>query len=118
PGRFRSSGIRFAHFSFKKQPIDSAPQARNRNSRRTVMARATNLPPISVTTTDFDRLRALAQASTHAAEFLAREIDRARLIEPEDASDKLETMNARVRYRDDVTGQERAVTLVYPNEAD
>jgi regulator of nucleoside diphosphate kinase len=82
------------------------------------MTHAANLPPISVTTTDFDRLRALAQASTHAAEFLAREIDRARLIEPEDASDKLVTMNARVRYRDDVTGQERAVTLVYPNEAD
>jgi regulator of nucleoside diphosphate kinase len=82
------------------------------------MTHAANLPPISVTTTDFDRLRALAQASTLAAEFLAREIDRARLIEPEAAGDKLVTMNSRVRYRDDVTGQERTVTLVYPGEAD
>jgi len=82
------------------------------------MAHATSLPPIAVTTTDFDRLRGLAQAHTDAARFLAREIERARLIEPEDAGERLVTMNARVRYRDDVTGQERTVTLVYPGEAD
>ena len=78
----------------------------------------TNLPPISVTTSDFDRLRVLSQASSHAAEFLAREINRADLIEPETAINGLVTMNSRVRYRDDVTGQERTVTLVYPGEAD
>lgn len=82
------------------------------------MARAASLPPISVTTADFDRLSALARTPTHAAEFLAREVGRARLIEPEAAGDALVTMNARVRYRDDVTGQERTVTLVYPGEAD
>lgn len=81
------------------------------------MAHATSLPPIAVTTTDFDRLRGLAQAHTDAAKFLAREIERARLIEPENASERLVTMNARVRYRDDVTAQERTVTLVYPGEA-
>ena len=82
------------------------------------MAHATNLPPIAVTTVDFDRLRGLAQTHTHAAKFLAREIERAHLIEPEDASERLVTMNARVRYRDDVTGLERTVKLVYPGEAD
>lgn len=82
------------------------------------MTPAANLPPIFVTTTDFDRLRVLSQASSDAAEFLAREIDRARLIEPEAVTKGLVTMNSRVRYRDDVTGQERAVKLVYPNEAD
>lgn len=82
------------------------------------MTPAANLPPIFVTTTDFDRLRVLSQASSDAAEFLAREIDRARLIEPEAVTEGLVTMNSRVRYRDDVTGQERVVTLVYPNEAD
>jgi regulator of nucleoside diphosphate kinase len=82
------------------------------------MKNMTNLPPISVTTTDFDRLRLLAQSPTDAARFLAREIERAHLIEPEDANDRLVTMNARVRYRDDVTGQERTVKLVYPGEAD
>jgi regulator of nucleoside diphosphate kinase len=78
----------------------------------------TNLPPIAVTTTDFDRLRALAETPTDAAKFLAREIERARLIEPGDAGERLVTMNARVRYRDDVTGHERTVKLVYPGEAD
>lgn len=82
------------------------------------MTRATNLPPISVTTADFDRLRTLSQASSHAGEFLAREIDRARLIEPEAATADLVTMNTRVRYRDDVTGQERTVVLVYPADSD
>jgi regulator of nucleoside diphosphate kinase len=82
------------------------------------MTRIVNLPPISVVTTDFDRLRLLAQAPTDAAKFLAREIERAHLIEPEEAGERLVTMNTRVRYRDDVTGQERTVTLVYPGEAD
>jgi regulator of nucleoside diphosphate kinase len=82
------------------------------------MAHATSLPPIAVTTTDFDRLRTLAQLHSDAARFLARELERARLIEPENASERLVTMNARVRYRDDATGQERTVTLVYPGEAD
>jgi len=78
------------------------------------MALNMNLPPIAVTTVDFDRLRLLSETSTHAAQFLAREIERARLIEPEAAGGELVTMGSRVRYRDDVTGQERTVTLVYP----
>lgn len=82
------------------------------------MAHAANLPPIAVTTNDFDRLRVLAQASTHAAQMLAREIDRARIIEPEAAGGELVTMGSRVCFRDDVTGQERTVTLVYPDTAD
>jgi len=82
------------------------------------MAQAVNLPPIAVTTRDFDHLRLLSETSTHAAQFLAREIERARLIEPEAASTELVTMGSRVRYRDDVTGQERTVTLVYPDRAD
>ncbi len=82
------------------------------------MTVATNLPPISVTTADFDRLRPLSQSPAPAAVFLARELDRARLIEPAAAPDQLVTMNARVRYRDDVTGHVRAVTLVYPADAD
>jgi regulator of nucleoside diphosphate kinase len=82
------------------------------------MVRATNLPPIAVTTADFDNLRLLSETSAQAAQFLAMEIERARLIEPEAAGSELVTMDARVRFRDDVTGQERTVTLVYPGEAD
>ena len=76
------------------------------------------LPPISVTTADFDRLRGLADTASPVAAMLAREIERARLIEPEAAASGLVTMNSRLRYRDDVTGQERTVTLVYPADAD
>jgi regulator of nucleoside diphosphate kinase len=88
------------------------------NFTESVMERPTNLPPIAVTTVDFDNLRHLSETSAPAAQFMAMEIERARLIEPEAAGSELVTMNARVRFRDDVTGQERTVTLVYPGEAD
>jgi regulator of nucleoside diphosphate kinase len=88
------------------------------NFTESVMERATNLPPIAVTTADFDNLRLLSETSAQAAQFLAMEIERARLIEPEAAGSELVTMNTRVRFRDDVTGQERTVMLVYPGEAD
>jgi regulator of nucleoside diphosphate kinase len=82
------------------------------------MTHSGRLPSIAVTTADFDRLRVLATVPTVAAACLGREIERARLIEPEAASRDLVTMNTRLRYRDDGTGQVREVTLVYPDKAD
>jgi len=86
------------------------------------MAHGQALPPIMVTTTDFDRLRGLAESgmkrTPQAAEFLAREIDRARIVEPGQIGHDTVTMGARVTFRDDVTGQSRTVTLVYPEDAE
>jgi regulator of nucleoside diphosphate kinase len=82
----------------------------------------TRLPDIAISMRDAERLRHLAEAAVEkypaTAEFLAREIDRAD-IRPADAPmHGLVAMDSEVTFRDDITGQSRTVTLVYPEAAD
>ena len=77
------------------------------------------LPPITITTTDAERLSLLANSNSGRvpyAEFLTREIERADIIPPQQALLGLVRMGSRVTYRDEVGIRE--VTLVYPQEAD
>ena len=80
------------------------------------------LPPIALTRADAEKLSRIADSSAGAfaqtADFLAREIDRAQVIEDFERRPGLVTMGARVTFRDDVTGHVRTVKLVYPGEAD
>lgn len=80
------------------------------------------LPPIAVTARDFESLRRLADAGSDmfpaAADFLSREIERARLLQDDAPVTGLVMMGSTVAFRDDVTGQVRRVTLVYPDQAD
>ena len=80
------------------------------------------LPPIALTRSDLEKLSRLADAATgpfaQTGEFLAREIDRAEVIEGFEQRPGLVTMESQVTFRDDVTGQVRTATLVYPDEAD
>jgi RNA polymerase sigma-70 factor, ECF subfamily len=80
------------------------------------------LPDITLTIADRERLERLVLASIErfptTADYLAREIERARIIEPHQAADDLVLMGSCVDFRDDATGQVRQVTLVYPHEAD
>ncbi|MBN9050287.1 MAG: nucleoside diphosphate kinase regulator [Rhizobiales bacterium] len=80
-----------------------------------------HLPNITLTTDDSERLRRLADAASEkfprTAEFLAREVDRATVIDDGGASSNLVTMGAQVVYRDDDTGKTRSVIVVYPDEA-
>jgi regulator of nucleoside diphosphate kinase len=80
----------------------------------------TSLPPITMTTTDAELLTLLANGSSdrfpYAADFLAREIERADIVPPHQALPGLVRMGSRVTYRDDDGVKE--VTLVYPHEAD
>jgi regulator of nucleoside diphosphate kinase len=80
------------------------------------------LPPIAITRGDADKLTRIADHAAgefaKAGDFLARELDRAQLIEEFERRPGLVTMGARVTFRDDVTSQVRTVTLVYPDEAD
>lgn len=78
------------------------------------------LPPISMTADDHDRLAQLARVALDrvpAAEFLSREVDRAEIVNGPSVLSGLVRMGSQVQFRDDVTGQVRWVTLVYPNEA-
>ena len=79
------------------------------------------LPPIAMLAGERDRLRQLAHAALDqlpAAEFLAQEVERAEIVEETQKREDLVTMGSQLEFRDEVTGQVRRVTLVYPHEAD
>ncbi len=79
------------------------------------------LPSIAISARDANRLRQLAEVAAdkypETAEFLAREIDRAEIV-PADRPMRSVTMHSEVTFGDDVSGDERTVTLVYPDAAD
>jgi regulator of nucleoside diphosphate kinase len=80
------------------------------------------LPKIVMSAADHERLRKLADIALDqfpAAEFLAREVDRAQIVaEDSEIPDGLVRIGSRVEFRDDVTGQARRITLVFPEQAD
>ncbi|HVG51187.1 MAG TPA: nucleoside diphosphate kinase regulator [Xanthobacteraceae bacterium] len=80
------------------------------------------LPPISLSHVDHERLGHLADVASdtypQVADFLAREVARASILLPGQSAPGLVVMGSTVDYRDETTGQTRRVTLVYPHEAD
>jgi regulator of nucleoside diphosphate kinase len=79
------------------------------------------LPPITLSRPDCERLDRLATAAAATAsptiEFLAREVARATIVAPGALRDVV-AMESKVEFRDDTTGQARTVALVYPEDAD
>ncbi|MCI3953054.1 MAG: transcription elongation factor GreAB [Burkholderiales bacterium] len=83
--------------------------------------RAESLPPVRLTRSDFAQLERLlatyARARpSRAAEILGRELARARVVERGEIPHTVVTMHSQIRLRDEHTGRERTVTLVYPSE--
>ncbi|MGE3868621.1 MAG: nucleoside diphosphate kinase regulator [Pseudorhodoplanes sp.] len=80
------------------------------------------LPPIAMTERDCERLVRLAAAAAEkypaTADFLACEIERAHILSEVEALPGLVIMGSEVEFRDDISGQTRRATLVYPDEAD
>lgn len=80
------------------------------------------LPRIVLTRPHHARLSALASsdAETHpnVKAHLVRELDRAKVVGPEKIGRGVVTMNSRIKFRDDSTGERRVVTLVYPGGED
>jgi regulator of nucleoside diphosphate kinase len=79
--------------------------------------------PIVVTSRDRERLAQVidlfaAQRYDVLVAFLSRELDRAAVVAPEGVPRDVATMNSRVRYRDDVTGEVYTASLVYPGQED
>lgn len=66
-----------------------------------------------ITETDLRMLRTLPP---HAG--LQRELERAIVVSLEAVPPGVVTMNSRVRYVDETTGERRRVTIVYPQDAD
>ena len=79
-------------------------------------------PPISLRMSDADRLRNIAEAASakfpQVSDFLAQEVDRAEILPDLGVLPDLVSMNSEVTFRDENSGQERKVTLVYPQSAD
>ncbi|GAA0589787.1 nucleoside diphosphate kinase regulator [Caenispirillum bisanense] len=77
-------------------------------------------PPVFVTPEDFNRLYTLAEDAARrvpaVADYLLDELERATQVPAAQLPPDAVTMGSRVRYRDDATGRERTVTLVFPGE--
>ncbi len=84
--------------------------------------RASTLPAIIITDRDHDKLSRFVERQSldlpHVTEFLEQELGRARLVSSRDIPPDVVTMNSRLKFRTAMTGVSRAVTLVYPAEAD
>lgn len=80
------------------------------------------LPPIALRPDDRARLEQIAQANIsrnpETADYLAREIERARVLAPDEAGRDIVTMGSWVTFRDETSGRTRRVMLVYPEHAD
>lgn len=77
--------------------------------------------PIVVTRADYERLSTLAEATGRAPrvrDYLAAELERARVVAADEVAATVVTMHSRFVFRDDSTGDERTVSLVYPGEED
>ncbi len=81
-----------------------------------------NVPPITVTSVDLERIEALLESGAHkhapGIEALQYELNRANVIEPQEVPQGLVTMNSTVRFRDESTMSAYELTLVYPNASD
>lgn len=80
-----------------------------------------NRPDISVARRDLGRLDTLLGAAGNrlgkAGAFLLDEITRARIVRDHEIPPTLVTMGATARFRDEESGRECIVRLVYPHEA-
>lgn len=78
-------------------------------------------PDIQLTRRDFSRLDQLTAAPTgggsrRVVDFLVDELSRARVVDADRIAPDIVTMHSEIVFRDEESGRERTVTLVYPNE--
>jgi len=77
------------------------------------------LPQIYLTQNDADRLLKLVESQPgKGLEKLESELVRANVVPREQIPEDVVTMNSRVVFENETTGERREVTLVYPGSAD
>ena len=78
-----------------------------------------DLPQIYLTQNDMDRLLKLVDAQPGKRfEKLENELVRANVVPRERVPEGVVTMNSRVIFENETTGERREITLVYPGSAD
>jgi regulator of nucleoside diphosphate kinase len=86
------------------------------------IADVANLPALMVTDRDYEKLISFidrhSTAMPRVARFLEQELERAELVPSRNIPSDVVTMNSRLLFRTTADGLSRAVTLVYPAEAD
>ena len=79
-------------------------------------------PPVILSSTDHDRLAALAEAvrdrTPALSETLLAEIQRSQIVGEDSLRDDVVRMGSTVEFRDEATGKVQRLRLVYPGEAD
>ncbi len=84
--------------------------------------RSPRAPKIVINADDLAHIEALAegayQRNPALADRLLDELGRARIVKPEKMPADVVSIGSTVTYRDGTTGQEKSVTLVYPEDAD
>lgn len=79
-------------------------------------------PKIVIDSNELAHIEALAEGALRRnpalADRLLDELGRARIVAPDKMPKDVVTIGSTVTYRDEATGQDRVVTLVYPEEAD
>ena len=85
-------------------------------------SRRTRNPKIIINADDLDHLEALAEGAiarnADLAERLLEELGRAKILPAAKLPANVVAIGNRVTYRDEFSGQERTVMLVYPEDAD
>ena len=84
--------------------------------------RRTREPKVIISADDFAHFEALAdgamQRNPALADRLLDEISRAKIMTPEKMPGTVVAIGSTVTYRDETTGHEKSVTLVFPENAD
>lgn len=83
------------------------------------MSVRTLAPAIVIAKPDYERLANLvdsALTSSRVGEYLAEELARAQVVETDVIAPTVVGMHSRVAFRDELTGEVRTVSLVYPGE--
>ncbi len=79
-------------------------------------------PHLVLNAADLGHLEALAEGTMRShptlADRLFEEIGRAQIVEDQQMPSDVVGIGSKVTYRDETTGQEKSVTLVYPEDAD
>lgn len=78
-------------------------------------------PAITVSRLDLDRIEALLErqppAQVEALAALRGELERATVVEPRDMPKNVVSMNSTVTFKDEASGEQSTLTLVYPAAA-
>jgi len=76
-------------------------------------------PPVHMTIADYERLSALsAPAGSLGGSILARELERAVVVEPDELDHGFVRLHSQVEYLDLLSGRTRTLEVVPPEEAD